>query len=51
VSDAKSLYTELIKAALAFRNLAQQNDSRLKREAARRLREATQRACKYIERR
>lgn len=49
MDDPRRLYTELTKAVEAFRNLAQQDDPNLKREAAKRLREAAQRAANYIE--
>jgi Sec-independent protein translocase protein TatA len=49
-SDPRRLFRDLTRAVEAFRNLSQQDDRRLKREAAERLREAAERAARYAER-
>ena len=49
-SNPRRLFRDLVEAVEAFRNLSQQDDPRLKREAAQRLREAADRAARYAER-
>jgi hypothetical protein len=45
----QSLYKEVVDSVEALRNLAQQRNSNLKKQAADRLREAAERAARYAE--